>query len=185
MDEEIKINVTKKILETGFLFVFSLLIVSHTFATAITPENLQNLINSERSKRNLPTLNTDSALSDAAAKKSEDMIKRRYFEHYAFNLSPWDFIKSAGYDYLFAGENLAMDFNTSEGTVNAWMDSENHRDNILNPDYRDLGVGVVKGDYYEDNKPRETIMVTTMFGRERPPIMKAFDYIVKSILNII
>jgi uncharacterized protein YkwD len=167
--------------QTQNLIIFPIALVATTFsftvafASPINEANLTNLINGERESRDLPLLNINNDLDNSATLKSKDMINRDYFDHYAFGLSPWDFIANGGYDYLYAGENLAMDFQTSEGMVKAWMNSPTHRDNILNPEYRDLGIGVVKGTYTENGTEKTTTIVTTMFGREKPPIVKWID----------
>lgn len=153
------------------------------FASEINSNNVYYLINQERMSRGLPKLNLDPELSQAAGLKSKDMLNRNYFEHYAFGLSPWDFIKLSGYNYLYAGENLAMDFNTSEGMVKAWMNSPTHRDNILNPDYTDTGVGVIKGEYNENGSMKSTVIVSNMFGRKKPAIVKVFDYITRNFFG--
>ncbi|MFA6963960.1 MAG: CAP domain-containing protein [Patescibacteria group bacterium] len=154
------------------------------FASDITSQNVLLLVNKERIDRGLIPLRENQNLANAAAAKSTDMINRNYFDHYAFGLTPWDFILSYDYNYLSAGENLAMDFETSEGVVNAWMKSSSHRANILNPDFQDLGVGVVKGAYITETGSHETKMVTQMFGRHKSVIVQAFDDIVSAFQNI-
>lgn len=156
----------------------------HAFASTIDLENVENSINQERSARGLTKLKIDPNLNNAANAKSKDMINRNYFEHYAFGLTPWDFIKQSGYNYLYAGENLAMDFSTSEGMMSAWMNSSLHRENVLNPDYTDMGIGIVKGEYTENGVTHSTTMVTNMFGRKKPFIIKAFDYLTQNIFHL-
>lgn len=156
---------------------------SFSFAEAseINAQNLLSLINKQREAENLTPLKENQSLDNAANLKAKDMINRNYFEHYAYGLTPWDFIRLSGYSYLYAGENLAMDFNTAEGMVNAWMKSQKHRDNIMNPDYTNIGFGIVKGTYTENGAQHETIMVSNMFGREKPGIYKFFEMLSKSI----
>ena len=173
-------KIIKFITLTIFVFVFS---ANFVFASDINSDNILKLINQERTIRGIPTLKTNDELNQAASLKSKDMINRSYFDHYAFGLTPWDFIKNSGYDYLYAGENLAMDFNTSEGTVKAWMNSPAHRDNILNPDFTETGIGVVKGEYTEKGFGHSTTMISNMFGRQKPTILKAFDYIAKNFFG--
>lgn len=161
--------------------------VSFSKASEITPVNLENLINSERVQNGLIPLKISEQLNSAASNKSEDMVTRNYFEHYAFGLTPWNFIVKAGYNYLYAGENLAMDFDTAEGTVNAWMESPAHRKNILNSDFSDMGMGVVRGEYTDNSgMTKDTTVVTNMFGREKPVILQVIDAVIVQIskLNI-
>jgi uncharacterized protein YkwD len=182
--KKIESNLIKhKALSLSFAVLASSLFVSRAFASPISTDNVLYSINQERTSRGLQKLTIDPDLTSAASLKSKDMLNRNYFEHFAFGLSPWDFIHNAGYNYLYAGENLAMDFNTSEGMVSAWMNSPAHRDNILNPDFRETGIGIIKGEFSEDGKARTTTMVTDMFGREKPTIVKAFDYITKNLFR--
>ncbi|OQB06342.1 MAG: Cysteine-rich secretory protein family protein [bacterium ADurb.Bin212] len=154
------------------------------YASEITKENVYKQINYYREIRGLKPLEEDQRLESAAEKKAQDMLNRDYFEHYAYNLTPWNFIAEQDYNYLYAGENLAMDFQTSEGMVRAWMSSPTHRKNILNPDFDDIGIGIVKGEYTENDKSHETIMVTNMFGKEKPKLLQFFDSVMNSLKKI-
>ncbi|MCL5411074.1 MAG: CAP domain-containing protein [Patescibacteria group bacterium] len=178
-----KLSLKKKVAYSSLGAIFSVLFSSHAFASAINTDNVLNLLNQERLERGLPKLVLDSDLDNAANLKSRDMVNRDYFEHFAFGSTPWDFIKNSGYKYLYAGENLAMDFNTSEGMVNAWMNSPAHRENILNPEFRDVGVGIIKGEFSDNKGNHNTIMVTNMFGRKKPTIVKIFDFITQNLFN--
>lgn len=171
------------VLSTMFVTLFSMN-VSISKASDITPQNLETLINSERVTDGLIPLKINDQLDAAANAKSDDMLNRNYFEHYAFGLTPWNFIIKAGYNYLYAGENLAMDFDTAEGNVNAWMNSPAHKANILNSDYTDMGMGVVKGVYTDSSGSHETIMVTNMFGRQKPIVLQFFDRVVEGITSL-
>ncbi len=159
--------------------IFSTTLVA--FASPITEENVLRNINDQRIVNNLEPLTINDDLDHAATMKSKDMINRNYFEHYAYGLSPWDFIHNAGYDYDEAGENLAMDFVTSEGMVKAWMNSPKHRENILNPDFQDVGIGIVKGEYSENEASHTTIMVTNMFGVKKQTVVQVVNNIVLQI----
>jgi len=153
-------------------------------AAPITTGNIEAMVNAERTQRGINPLKVNDSLNRAALNKSQDMISKNYFEHYAQGLTPWDFIKNQDYDYLYAGENLAMDFSTSEGAVSAWMNSTSHRKNILNPDFQEMGVGVVKGEYTDSTGTRQTQMVTNMFATEKPAVIKIFDNIIEKIKSI-
>lgn len=117
-------------------------------ASDLTADNILQAINSQRSSRNLVTLNTNSMLSSAAQSKTDDMQARHYFAH----VDPdgnyiWPKIVAAGYTpYLQLGENLAIEFYDTESLVNAWMNSPTHRANILNDGFRDQGMGLNFGD---------------------------------------
>ena len=177
----------RKIVEVGLvLFLFSLT-VSIVSASPITETNIQTIVNKERSVRGLNELGCVDELREAAYTKSQDMIDRNYFEHYNPNglyVSPWEFMNSSDYDYLYAGENLAMDFDTAEGVVGAWMFSSVHRKNILNSDFEDMCIGIIKGEYTDEKGTRETTMVTQMFGRQKPVILKIIDSILDAFKSL-
>lgn len=176
---KVKIIITSLIVASVFA-----LTPKSAFASEITPMNLTYLINKERIYYGLSPLNVDSELSIAAKNKSKDMLNRNYFDHYALGLTPWDFVKNSGYNYLYAGENLAMGFQTSEGMVNAWMNSPLHRKNILSENFEDAGFGVVKGVYYENGVAKETTVVTNMFGQKKPVLVEVFNKILTNIQTL-
>lgn len=132
------------------------------FATNVTATDLYNLTNQERSNSGLPTLIVNPKLEQAAYNKAQDMFAKNYWAHYApdGSTTPWQFILQAGYNYQYAGENLARDFDTSASVVTAWMASPSHRDNILNVNYRDFGIAAVNGTLGGE----ETTLVVQMFG---------------------
>lgn len=125
-------------------------------AENIDAATLTSLTNGERSYRELNTLNTNAALTAAARAKAQYMLDHDVFEHG----DPWTFIRDAGYDYLYAGENIAMDFQTSAAVHQAWMASSSHRANILKTQYQDIGIAAVAGRFQD----HDTIMVVQMFG---------------------
>ncbi|OXS60084.1 spore coat assembly protein SafA/uncharacterized YkwD family protein [Bacillus sp. V-88] len=107
------------------------------------------LVNMERSKVGLPPLKENWELSRVARYKSEDMIAKNYFSHTSPTYgSPFQMMKDFGISYQAAGENIAAGQRTPSEVVEAWMNSEGHRKNILSPTYTEIGVGYVKGGSY-------------------------------------
>lgn len=103
------------------------------------------LVNVERSKRGLSELSFNTQLSNVATLKSQDMINKNYFSHISPTYgSPFDMMKQFNISYKTAGENIAKGQETPEAVVNAWMNSKGHRENILNANFTDIGVGVAK-----------------------------------------
>lgn len=86
----------------------------------------------------------------SAHAKSADMAKNNYFSHTSPTYgSPFDQMKAAGISYRSAGENIAQGQQTPEQVVQAWMNSEGHRANILNSSFTHIGVGyVADGNYW-------------------------------------
>lgn len=107
------------------------------------------MTNNERSKNGLSPLQWDDSLAELAEAHCEDMIKRNFFAHNnPDGETPFDRMKKAGISYWTAGENIAAGQHSPEAAMESWMNSEGHRQNILNPDFKYLGVSVVKGGSY-------------------------------------
>lgn len=133
-------------------FQFSINIIKYVrpnvlgYATDITTEKIITMVNQKRIEANLPPLTLSDQLSTAATQKAQDMFGQDYWAHISpTGTSPWTLITSSGYEYLYAGENLARNFNSAEEVVNAWMNSPSHRANILKPEYKDIGLAVMNG----------------------------------------
>jgi hypothetical protein len=69
-------------------------------------------------------------------------------------------MKQVGYEYIMAGENLAVNFLESEAVNTAWMNSPTHKANLLNKNYEQIGIGIAQGNYGN----RESMFVVQMFG---------------------
>lgn len=138
-------------------------------ATDISISKLLSLTNQERINMGLPVLQLNGQLTSAAEKKAEDMFKKDYWSHFAPDGgSPWDFIKQSGYQYEYAGENLAKNFLYSKNVVDAWMNSPTHRENIVKKEYTEVGYAVTNGMLGGE----ETTLVVQMFGT---PIAKTAE----------
>lgn len=151
------------------------------YASQIAPAEIIRLTNLEREKQGLSDVNLDPELSAAAAQKAADMFARDYWAHVSpIGTQPWFFITAAGYNYRYAGENLARDFSDPNSVVTAWMNSPSHRENLLSAKYHDIGVAVVDGKL----GGQETTLVVQMFGTKlayAPQVAKsALDISVKA-----
>jgi uncharacterized protein YkwD len=105
-------------------------------------DQVVKLINIERTQADLDTLKVDSQLSEAAQIHSTSMAEDDFFSHYGIdNSSPFDRMEDAGYNYSMAAENIAAGYQTPEAVVEAWMGSTGHRENILNPELTEIGIG--------------------------------------------
>lgn len=123
-----------------------------SLAISISAQDMISLTNKSRIEAGLAPLAVNEKLARAAREKADDMFNLQYFDHNSPNgTTPWDFIKSAGYEYEYAGENLAIDFISVNGAHKALMESSSHRDNILNVNYTEIGIAV-KEDIFEGNK---------------------------------
>lgn len=119
--------------------------------------------NQERAANGLPPLVLNQDLSNAAAAKAQNMLTENYWAHFAPDgTSPWSFIKNSGYDYIYAGENLARGYTSASDVVKAWMASPGHKANILSDNYHDIGFAVETGNLTGE----DTVLVVQMFGSE-------------------
>ncbi|MFA5962292.1 MAG: CAP domain-containing protein [Parcubacteria group bacterium] len=120
-------------------------------------------INEERSTKKLPPLTINAQLNMAANQKTEDMLRRNYFSHQTPEGNfVWGSIEKNGYDYKYAGENLARNFSSPDQTVSAWMGSVTHRENILGENFFDIGIGTEK----ISKEEKEYFYVTVLFGKK-------------------
>jgi uncharacterized protein YkwD len=116
-----------------------------TGAVAIEAE-VVSLVNKERAKVGCSPVRSDAALADLAGDFSADMAARGFFDHTdPGGATPWDRAANAGVQGL-GGENIARGQADAAAVMNSWMNSDGHRANILNCEYKTLGVGVHLGD---------------------------------------
>jgi uncharacterized YkwD family protein/spore coat assembly protein SafA len=108
------------------------------------------LVNEIRAQRGLKELTYNWELSRAARYKSQDMKDNTYFSHTSpVYGTPFQMMKDFGITYRSAGENIARGQRSPQEVVNAWMNSEGHRANILNTSFTQIGVGyVADGNYW-------------------------------------
>ncbi|MFF0502826.1 CAP domain-containing protein [Streptomyces fimicarius] len=103
------------------------------------------LVNQERAKVGCSPLSTSAPLTSLAQNFSEDMAARGFFDHTdPDGDTPWDRAAQAGVQGLGA-ENIARGQADAQAVMEAWMNSEGHRTNILNCDYKTIGIGVHEG----------------------------------------
>lgn len=143
-------NRPKKIIFLTKALILSLAafsVLNYAKASEITSENIIKLVNQSRENNNLSPLVKNEKLKEIAQSKVNDMIEKNYFAHTSpSGIVPWYWYQKEGYDYKYAGENLAINFLTSEEEHQAWMNSVTHRKNILNPEFQEIGVAVAAGD---------------------------------------
>lgn len=97
------------------------------------------LVNQQRVDRGLPALTESSALDTSAQSWTDEMVSTGVFSH-GTNLAGR--IAAVGYDWWYAGENIATGFATPQSVMSAWMASLGHCQNILNPNYANIGTGI-------------------------------------------
>lgn len=111
-------------------------------------QQMFQLVNKQRVDQGLAPLTLNDALRNLARAHSNDMFQRGYFSHYTpEGLSPFDRMEKAGINYQYAGENLALAPSTALA-MQGLMNSPGHRANILNPNFHQVGIGVIDGGIY-------------------------------------
>jgi hypothetical protein len=120
------------------------------------------LTNELRSRLNLSPLSESSRLNQAAYNKVQDMLINQYFAHLSpqgFNLE--HFLKLAAYNnYITVGENLGMGYDNALELVTAWKNSPTHYNNLVDSNFREIGVALIGGEYKKIN----TVFSAQYFG---------------------
>ena len=103
-------------------------------------------VDAERKKAGVPPLRPNDRLDQAAQRHAQDMLARHYFAHESpEGETVRERARAAGYDWRAIGENIAEGQLSVDEVMSTWMHSPPHRKNILDPDYRELGVGLALG----------------------------------------
>lgn len=165
------------LLQTKFIFLKT------DFLASVLPGALIALTNQDRAAHGVPQVTESPLLSAAAQAAAEDMAAKGYFAHVSpLGRTPWTWLDQVGYYYIYAGENLAVNFTDSENVQAAWMASPTHRANIVKPQYTEVGFGTATGNY----EGRETTFVVEFFATPaaRKPLPAAVA-VVKPSPNIV
>jgi hypothetical protein len=144
----------------GLTTVNYALLRSGSLAAVITAV-LVDLANEDRNDNSLQGLTINPVLTAAAQAKANDMAEREYFAHVSPDgKNSWYWFREAGYSFLYAGENLAVNFSDSKDVEKAWMNSPTHRANILDGHFTEIGIATAEGSY----QGHRTTFVVQMFG---------------------
>ena len=156
------------VLISVFGFIVSLSYINGFVLSANKPKEGEHitldLVNKTRGDQGVSSLIWNSKLADAALQKANSMVGEKYFDHASKNgKTPWDFMEENGYKYIYAGENLAIDFQDLQDAENALENSKTHMDNIVNPKFKEFGSAVVKGEIFD----YESNIYVQMFGTQQ------------------
>jgi uncharacterized protein YkwD len=171
-------NYTPILLKRGLISLYTLVLLAFNIGTAniaslkayaqVDSQSLLDLHNEARQQQGLGDLTLNSKLVFSAQNKAEAMLGTNCWDHYCPDgKSPWEFFDAAGYDYVYAGENLAEGFSDNNKVFNAWMNSKTHKDNILRSDFQEIGIAIVYGDYQDIEN--NAIIVVHFGSREISP----------------
>lgn len=137
--------------------------VSSSSGIALSVKGIIVATNTERSKHGAGILTESNKLNAAALVKAADILKWQYFEHVAPDgTTVSKLVGDQGYEYIKIGENLALgDFASDADVVTAWMNSPGHRANILDTQFKEIGIGIAYGTYHG----RTVYVAVQHFGR--------------------
>lgn len=159
-------NEYKKLIKLNFkLSLLSILIgifllPNLAYLSAITPEEIIALTNQERELAGLNTLTANQLLTQAAIAKGKAILESQTFKHNIDNKKFSSWIRDTGYNYSYTGENLAIDFATSQTVIEAWKNSPLHKKNLLSPYYKEIGLAAIDGKF----QGQDTTVVVQIFG---------------------
>lgn len=132
---------------------------------AVSAAEVAILTNRERSEKDIPVLQRNSLLDQAAQMKAQDMAANGYYAHVSPDgTTPMHWVGKAGYKYLIIGENLVVNRTDAEQVVDAFMGSPGHRANILRSDFTEVGIGVANGIY----KGKDATFTVQIFAAPYP-----------------
>ena len=141
--------------------------------SSVTESQLVSDSNIIRSKNNIAPLSSNSSLDKAASAKAQDIVNNNYWSHVSKSgKTAWDFIGESGYRYSVAAENLAYGFNSSNEVITGWMNSQEHKNNLLGKNYKEVGFGIATSQNFM-GKGYETIVVALYANPEGPQSVSA------------
>ena len=133
--------------ESAFVFGAKYLVPQSKLFGIIDANALVDETNQKRVANGLPDLQVSPLLTAAAQEKANDMATKGYFAHTSpQGLTPWYWFEQVGYSFDYAGENLAVNFSDSQDVTDAWMNSPEHRANILSANFTQIGMATAQGD---------------------------------------
>jgi uncharacterized protein YkwD len=116
-------------------------------------ERMLSIVNAARLVEGRPPLTLDPRLNAAAQAHAQDMLAQTYYAHQSpGGTLPRQRVRTAGVSADLIGENLAAGQTSVENVMEAWLHSVDHRRNILDPRFTQLGVGIAVGSYQHKYK---------------------------------
>jgi uncharacterized protein YkwD len=148
------------------LLVHALACAGDTQALKATEDEtkLLELTNQERKAKEVPPLRANSLLAKVARAHSANMARQQKMDHVLDGKTPFDRMREAGYKFQRGAENVASGTPAMKlpAIMQLWMNSKGHRENILNADYTEIGIGIARG---QDGKVYYTQVFARPFGK--------------------
>lgn len=139
-----------------------------SYATSMSIGGLLADTNTARAQNGFGGLNLNGSLNAAAQAKANDMAARNYWSHNTPEGNPpWVFVSAQGYSYQKLGENLAAGFSNEQSTIDGWMASPPHRENLLDPAFSDVGFGYANNPNYTSAGGGPMTIVVAFYGKPK------------------
>ncbi len=143
-----------------------------SYATAMSINGLLEDTNIARSSNGVSSLSLNARLDSAAQAKADDMATRNYWSHNTPEGNPpWVFVANQEYSYQKLGENLATGFSDEQATINGWMASPPHRENLLDPSFKEVGFGYSNNPNYTAAGGGPMTIIVAYYGE--PQVLSA------------
>jgi uncharacterized protein YkwD len=147
-----------------------------SYATSLSQQNLLKDTNADRLAANKQPLKLNAQLTKAAQAKANDMALRNYWSHNTpAGNPPWVFVTAANYSYDKLGENLAAGFTDAQATINGWMASPEHKENMLDGDYSEVGFGFANNPNYTSTGTGGPMTVVVAFYGRPAAVASSLD----------
>jgi hypothetical protein len=143
-----------------------------SYSTSMSISGLLADTNAQRAANGIAALSLNSKLDAAAQANADDMAARNYWSHYTPEGNPpWIWVTNQGYSYQALGQNLATGFSDEQSTINGWMASPPHRENLLNSTYTEVGFGYANNPDYTSAGGGPQTIVVAFYGK--PQVLAA------------
>jgi hypothetical protein len=142
------------------------------YANSMTIGSLLADTNAARSASGVSALTLNDRLDSAAQANADDMAARDYWSHYTPDGSPpWIWVSNQSYSYQKLGQNLATGFDDEQSTINGWMASPPHRENLLDPSFKEVGFGYANVPNYTAAGGGPMTVIVAFYGQ--PKVLSA------------
>jgi hypothetical protein len=142
------------------------------YATSMSIGGLLSDTNASRAANGVAGLALNEKLDAAAQASADDMAARNYWSHNTPEGNPpWSWVTNQGYSYQKLGQNLATGFNNEQATTDGWMASPPHRENLLDPDFKEVGFGFANNPNYTSAGGGPMTIVVAFYGE--PQVLSA------------
>lgn len=135
------------------------------YSTSMAISGLLSDSNAARASNGVAALSLNAKLDSAAQAQANDMAIRNYWSHNTPEGNPpWVWVTAQGYSYQKLGQNLAAGFSDEQSTINGWMASPPHRENLLDPAFSDVGFGSANNPDYTSAGGGPMTIVVAFYG---------------------